>query len=248
MNDDQLDEILSEAARDYNAPADVPRDAMWARIAEARRQRSVAQPARSRVWLWSGAGIAAALLIATGISIGRRMERSTPIGGGAVASRDTGSRRDSTTAVAPPRQVAATPRESSVTPTREAARDTSGPDRTLAYQLVVLQHLAGTEAMITSFRASARSGETDAHVAKWARDLLGTTRLLEASPAADDPVMRRLLDDLELVIVQIVQYTSRGTNDPEELDLIEQSIKKRGVITKLRGTLPSQAGLPGIRG
>ena len=60
--------------------------------------------------------------------------------------------------------------------------------------------------------------------------------------------MKRLLEDLELVIVQIVQYAGRGTNDPEELDLIEQSIKKRGVITKLRGTLPGQAGLAGTRG
>jgi hypothetical protein len=219
MNDDQLDEVLTEAARDYNAPGDVPRDAMWARVAEARWQRKVAPPARSRVWLWTSAGIAAALLIATGISIGRRLERSLPLAGSTVASRDTISRLDS-----------------------------AGPDKTLAYQLVVLQHLAGTEAMITSFRASARSGEADAQVGKWARELLGTTRLLEASPAAVDPVMKRLLEDLELVIVQIVQYTSRGTNDPEELDLIEQSIKRRGVLTKLRSTLPGQAGLPGTRG
>ena len=248
MNDDQLDEVLAEAARDYNAPGDVPRDVMWARIAEARRQRKVAPPARNRVWLWTGAGIAAALLITTGISIGRRMERSSPLIRGTVASRDTTSRRDSARTAAVPREVAVASRESSVTTSRVAARDTTAPDRTLAYQLVVLQHLAGTEAMITSFRASARSGETDAHVSKWARELLGTTRLLEASPAADDPMMKRLLEDLELVIVQIVQYTNRGTNDPEELDLIEQSIKKRGVITKLRGTLPGQAGLPGIRG
>ena len=248
MNDDQLDEVLAEAARDYNAPGDVPRDVMWARIAEARRQRKVAPPARNRVWLWTGAGIAAALLITTGISIGRRMERSSPLIRGTVASRDTTSRRDSARTAAVPREVTVAARESSVTTSRVAARDTTGPDRTLAYQLVVLQHLAGTEAMITSFRASARSGETDAHVSKWARELLGTTRLLEASPAADDPMMKRLLEDLELVIVQIVQYTNRGTNDPEELDLIEQSIKKRGVITKLRGTLPGQAGLPGLRG
>ncbi|HEY6830663.1 MAG TPA: hypothetical protein VI259_27640, partial [Gemmatimonadaceae bacterium] len=113
---------------------------------------------------------------------------------------------------------------------------------------VVLQHRAGTEAMIPSFRAAARNGESDAHVAKWARDLLGTTRLLEASQAADDPVMKRLLEDLELVIVQIVQYSNRGTNDPEELDLIEQSIKKRGVISKLRSTLPTQEGSVGTRG
>jgi len=247
MNDDQLDEILSEAARDYNAPGDVPRDAMWTRIAEARRHRTAAPAARNRVWLWSGAGIAAALLIATGIGIGRRMERSSPIVPRTVASRDTVLRRDS----APSRvsgQTVANRTETASATIREPARDTAGPDRTLAYQLVILQHLAGTEAMITSFRASARSGETDAHVAKWARDLLGTTRLLEASPAAADPVMKRLLDDLELVIVQIVQYTTRGISDPEELDLIEQSIKKRGVITKLRSTVPAEAGLAGIRG
>jgi hypothetical protein len=249
MTDDQLDEVLSEAARDYNAPGDVPRDPMWARIAEARRQKPTTPRVAKRVWVWSGAGIAAALLIATGISIGRRLERSSPLAGTTAASRDTGSRRDSARSVTPTRELAAAPRDTSAT-TREPSRETSAParDGTLAYQLVVLQHLAGTEAMITSFRASARSGETDAHVSKWARDLLGTTRLLEASPAADDPMMKRLLEDLELVIVQIVQYTNRGTNDPEELDLIEQSIKKRGVITKLRGTLPGQAGLPGIRG
>jgi hypothetical protein len=251
MNEDQFDEILSEAARDYNAPppGDVPRDAMWARIVEARKQRTVAVPKRSaRVWLWPSVGIAAALLIATGIGIGRRMERSSPLGGGTAASRDTNNHRDTTTSTPVPREVAAAPRESSVSGAREATREAPGPDRTLAYQLVVLQHLAGTEAMITSFRAAARSGETDAHVGKWARELLGTTRLLEASPASDDPVMKRLLEDLELVIVQIVQYTTRGTNDPEELDLIEQSIKKRGVITKLRSTLPAEPGLAGIRG
>ena len=52
--------------------------------------------------------------------------------------------------------------------------------------------------------------------------------------------MKRLLEDLELVIVQIAQYTNHGTKDPEELDLIEQSINKRGVIAKLRSTLPAR--------
>ena len=249
MNDDQLDEILAEAARDYNAPSDVPRDAMWARIAEARKQTSVATPnGTRRMWLWSATGIAAALLIATGISIGRRMERSAPLGRSPVASLDTGSHRDTAAPAAASREVAVATRDSGAPVVREAARETPGPDKSLAYKLVVLQHLAGTEAMITSFRAAARNGETDAHVAKWARELLGTTRLLEASPAADDPLMKRLLEDLELVIVQIVQYTTRGTNDPEELDLIERSIKKRGVIPKLRSTVPAAGALAGIRG
>ena len=269
MNDDQMDELLAEAVRDYNEPGVVPREAMWSRIAEARRrQAAVALPRTPRrPAVWAAAGIAAALLIATGITIGRRMERTSPVGGPVVASHPTTARPDSAPVGATQTRVAAA-KDSTVDAIREATRQTGehvqrmasgapadsavtggdASDQALAYQLVVLRHLAGTEAMITSFRTSARSGEVDAQVGKWARDLLGTTRLLEASPAAKDPVMKRLLEDLELVIVQIVQYSTHNTHDPEELDLIEQSIRKRGVITKLRGTLPGQAGLPGIRG
>jgi hypothetical protein len=112
--------------------------------------------------------------------------------------------------------------------------------QSLAYRLVVLQHLAGSEAMITSFRSEARGGQLDAELASWSRELLSTTRLLESSQAGTDPVMKRLLDDLDLVISQIVQYTSKGTTDTEELDLIEQSINKRGVMSKLRSTIPSR--------
>jgi len=53
-------------------------------------------------------------------------------------------------------------------------------------------------------------------------------------------LLKRLLEDLDLVISQIVQYTTRGVTDPDELDLIEQSINKRGVITKLRSTMPAR--------
>jgi hypothetical protein len=48
------------------------------------------------------------------------------------------------------------------------------------------------------------------------------------------------------VISQIVQYTTRGVTDAEELDLIEQSINKRGVITKLRSTNSGQALSAGL--
>ena len=176
------------------------------------------------------------------------MERSTTPAATVAASPDTATRRDSALPVVAQQDTSSVAKVPSVVAARVGTFEKPGSDRTLAYQMVVLQHLAGTEAMITSFRAAARNGETDTHVAKWARDLLGTTRLLEASQAAEDPVMKRLLEDLELVIVQIVQYANRGTNDPEELDLIEQSIKKRGVITKLRSTRPAEADLAGIRG
>jgi hypothetical protein len=97
--------------------------------------------------------------------------------------------------------------------------------------------------MITAFRASAHRGDVDGQLAKWSRDLLGETRLLESSASSDDVTMKRLLEDLELVLAQIVQYTNRGTHAPDDLDLIEQSLRRRAVMSNLRnisaGRLPS---------
>jgi len=286
-SDDQMDELLVHAARDYNAPGSVPRDEMWARIAAARHAARADQarlaPARSARWMWPSIAVAAALVLSVGIVIGRRLERSNPANeahvpvvavkpvvvephdSSAHSSAQTlaqrpdtsvdstlGKLRDQTrmtdrrvrelaAADANAANVGKPAREGgdaarASTDTRVASGRRSGDN--LAYQLVVLQHLAGSEALITAFRSSARRGEVDAQIASWSRELLGTTRMLEASSATQDPVMKRLLQDLDLVIAQIVQYTTRGTNDPEELDLIEQSIAKRGVITQLRSTLP----------
>jgi len=116
---------------------------------------------------------------------------------------------------------------------------------TTAYRLAVVEHLAGTEAMLTSFRAAAKRGQVDAQITAWARNLLTTTRLLEASAAQEDPTMKRLLDDLELVLVQIAQYTSAGPHRAEELELIEHSIERRGVIGKLHTTIPARLGPAG---
>jgi len=94
--------------------------------------------------------------------------------------------------------------------------------------------------MLTSFRAAARRGEVDAQITSWAKNLLTTTRLLQASAAQEDPTMKRLLDDLELVLVQIAQYTSAGSHRAEELELIEHSIERRGVIGKLHTNIPAR--------
>ncbi|HEY4132485.1 MAG TPA: hypothetical protein VGM50_17875, partial [Gemmatimonadaceae bacterium] len=58
------------------------------------------------------------------------------------------------------------------------------------------------------------------------------TRLLMDSPAATDPQMQSLLEDLELVLAQIV----RLQNDPSrtDLDLINRALEQRDVIPRLR--------------
>jgi hypothetical protein len=134
----------------------------------------------------------------------------------------------------------------SVTPRRAGGAASVDESTALSYQLVVLKHLAGSEAMITAFRSEARRGAVDAQVAAWSKELLSTTRMLEASAVSDDPAMRRLLQDLELVLAQIKQYVTRGTNNPDDLDLIEQSIIKRGVISKLRSNAPARNAPAGI--
>jgi hypothetical protein len=271
-HNDRIDELLARGARDYNQPGSVPRDEMWARIEASRRARSgqTTKPVRTGrvarpLWIRSGVGIAAALILSIGIGIGRRVERATP-GGPLPVATNTGRatpKTDLALADEAERSAAAgTSRDSIIGKLRE---ETKGTDRrahelasrqlspsleqsaepNLAYRLVVLQHLAGSEAMITAFRTAARRGDMDAQLASWARELLSTTRMLESSAATQDPTMKRLLEDLDLVIAQIVQYATHGTNNSEELDLIEQSITSRGVITKLRGTVSARTSAAG---
>lgn len=81
MNDDnQFDAILREAAKDYNKPpSEIPRDAMWAGIEAAQAERArrplqivLPSPRRSfKTYTWLGAAVAAVVLVATGVGIGR---------------------------------------------------------------------------------------------------------------------------------------------------------------------------------
>jgi hypothetical protein len=251
MNDDEMDELLISGARDYNEPNTVPREEMWARIADARRQARQPAGIAVRSMPWVRIAAAAVIVLAVGIGIGRRLERATPTSTHAVVTvkaptdvRASGPQPPASTDTVIPqlrdetRKTENRVRElATVSPRNNRSEDTT-PD--LAYRLVMLRHIAGSEAMITAFRASARKGEMDAQLADWSRDLLSTTRLLEASAVANDPTMRRLLEDLDLVIAQIARYVARGTVNTEELDLIEESINKRGVVTKLRSSLPAR--------
>lgn len=250
---DEFDELLRSAARDYNRPGETPRERMWTEIRAARaRHATVSSRSLKKRHFWL-LPLAAAAVLLIGIGIGRMTNR----GSGVITSKRiagidtqrapvvivpdsvTGADTDHSTAV--PRATPDVERSKPVAPRVEAPRSHPfNSDGSMAYRLAVVEHLAGTEAMLTSFRAAAKRGEVDAQITNWAKNLLTTTRLLQASAAQEDPTMKRLLDDLELVLVQIAQYTSTGAHHAEELDLIEHSIERRGVIGKLHTTIPAR--------
>jgi hypothetical protein len=207
--DDKLDGRLADAAREYNEPPETPRDAMWARVLAGKAERKVTRmPKPTSIWrsprMWVPAAAAAVLLI--GIAIGRY---STPGDIGPIAARDT---------------TIGLQQDSSESPGRE-------PNPT-AYQLAAIPIFSQAELLLTQFRTGEIQGENGQTFTKRAASLLTDTRLLLDSPAAEDPKMRRLLGDLELVLVQMVRMTAE--DEQEESELITESIKTRSLLPRLR--------------
>jgi hypothetical protein len=203
MDDDQLDESLRAAAREYNAPPETPRDAMWRAIEAQRRVDRVRRPA-SRRWVpWAAA---AAALLALGVGIGRLSAPGTP-GAPAVGAP--------VTAVSAPR-----------------VNET-------AYRLATVEHLGQSEAFLTLFRASVRSGGQERLASATARQLLATNRLLLDSPAGQDRKTRVLLEDLELVLAEIAQLSAGAP--AEDRELIREGLERGGVLSRLRTVVPAGA-------
>lgn len=105
----------------------------------------------------------------------------------------------------------------------------------LVFQVAAADHLQQTDAFLSLFRTEATSGRADGEVERWGRELLTTTRFMIDSPAADDPTLRELLEDLELVLVQITQYTD--ADGDAELALIEDGLNESDVQLRMRTVL-----------
>ena len=109
---------------------------------------------------------------------------------------------------------------------------------TTSYARAANAELSRAEALLTAYSASGANVAVDKQLAGWARDILSNTRLLLDSPAAVDPARRKLLQDLELVLVQMVQRSPEaGAN--EERAHIDRSLERTQVLTRLRSTLPA---------
>jgi hypothetical protein len=111
------------------------------------------------------------------------------------------------------------------------------------YQVAAAQYLSRADAFLTGFRADAERGQLDSSFSGSARDLLVSTRLMLDSPAGNDPRLRSLLEDLELVLAQIAQYRAG-----EDAQFIDQGLDHRGVLLRLRAAIPAGSGVPNPSG
>jgi len=209
MKEDRFDELMRDAAQTYRTPVEPDFDAMWKGIeAEHFGGRLVGSTGPRRLLTNRWIGIAATLLI--GIGVGRA---STSL-------------EKTAAAVAP----APVPPVAAVIPSR---------DENIAaqpYDHETSRYLGQTAALLTSLPGEVRAGRADAQFVSRAGDLLTTTRLLLDSPAAKDPAMRNLFEDLELVLAQVVRLqNNRSTRT--ELDLISEALQQRDVLPRLRSAV-----------
>jgi hypothetical protein len=121
--------------------------------------------------------------------------------------------------------------------------DSMDPSR--VYRMAATQTLTQAEALLTAFRASGTPQQRPIELRQlgtWGRQVLGSTRLLIDSPAGDDPQLRALLDDLELVLVQLIQL-SGGELDATDRALVEGALEHSDLLPRIRSAVP--AGTPG---
>jgi hypothetical protein len=211
-NHDRFDDLLQEALRSYNHPPDQREMPLDDMW---RSIESQAFPARRRVSRYAQwLRVAAALVI--GVGIGRLSlgrVRQSATSGSAIAQ-------------AP---VAERPAATSETPSQ-------------AFDPATSRYLGQAAALLIALPAEANVGRPDQPFMKRANELLLTTRLLLDSQSGNDPAMRNLLEDLELVLVQVVRLEKeREPSRRTELELIQQALDQRDVIPRLRNAASEYA-------
>jgi hypothetical protein len=201
-----LDRLLGDLQRSYNVPREpLPLDAMWKRIEAERRGGSRGATGRGA---WGATGRARSawwIGVAAALAVG--------IGIGRISR--------------PGPELAAVVEPSPPTLARTAAAQ--------PYDGTTARYLGQTAALLIALPAETRAGRPDQRFVARAIELLTTTRLLLDSPAAADPKVRALLEDVELVLAQIAHLEAeRGR---VEYDLIAQALEQRDLLPRLHSAV-----------
>lgn len=109
------------------------------------------------------------------------------------------------------------------------------------------RHVSNVEPLLRQVRAELRrGGALDGQIGVWSRDLLQTTRLLmDRDPESVSPAMRRLLEDLEFVLIQVRVLADGGLSADrvqEELRLLDEEMESTNVLPRIQAFAPE----PGI--
>jgi hypothetical protein len=209
---ERFDDLLQDALRNYNRPPDEREMPLDDMWQSIQLQAFPARSRASRYARWLP--VAAALVV--GIGIGRVS---------LVRGRQAVTAPPSTARVA----VASRPAPTAETPSQSLDPATS-------------RYLGQAAALLIALPAEANVGRPDQSFMKRANELLLTTRLLLDSQSGNDPAMRNLLEDLELVLVQVVRLEKeRQPSRSTELELIQQALEQRDVIPRLRSAASEYA-------
>ena len=246
-HDEKQIERLRQAARDYNSPPPTPRDEIWARIIAARHENRIDDGARDGLrgkpestrpfsFRWRPrhfalpAAVAAMLVLA--FAAGRYFAPQPGSEPGAVTSQEGSAVTSQDERAAASQET----RDGSGTPPPPPASDDSARKRDL-YRMAAAPVLDQAELLLTQFRTGTRvngEGTTNGDGMSYgerASALLVDTRYLMNSPAADDPELRQLLSDLELVLAQIVRL---GADGKQEKEWVDESMEGRSLLPRLR--------------
>lgn len=213
MTGDRQDQHIADAARGYHEPPPTPRDRMWARIetARAEEQRHTPEPTTPG-WQRRQVLWPAAVIAAlvVGVTVGRIWNPMAP---------------------------AERPQPSLVT------YDDPSPAFTgnlATYRQAARPVLARSETLLLQVRTGTDLAATSENYCSRALGLLAQTRLLLGSPAAKDPELAPLLEDLELALARLVYLASgpAAAADPRrELNALEEGLERKAVLPRLRNQL-----------
>lgn len=194
-------DLVREVEAETEADVEVPREMMWARIQRERAKRGAAVASR-RPWYASRQMVGAAAVLVAGVAIGRYLLPSAT------------SRRLPARETAVVESAGAAPMALSVDPSFVAMQE----------------HLRRTVALLTTVRDESVQRDAAADLAPRAKELLSTTRLLLDQPPLRDERTRRLLQDLELVLVQVIQARSTA---PETRRAPQETLRETNLLTRV---------------
>jgi hypothetical protein len=100
-----------------------------------------------------------------------------------------------------------------------------------SYQLSAERYLGQTVTLVAGLPKQLQSGRIDSAYVARASESLTQLRLLMDSPAASNPRLRALFEDLELVLVQVVQMPA--TDNAIDAKLIRQAMLEKDVMPRL---------------